>query len=510
MQRYYWSQLSLRYKLPLVMAATIIATAIMVSAALSWYTYQQLRSDLMSSAEGICKTLARSLGPQLARDDVWQAFETISIPVGNVDSQESAQRTVVVLDSAQNIFVSTQPKIYPLATPLNQLDQDGNYRLLLADMHNVGSATYYAKTGALAGQILVASPILAEDGLSLGTVIVRFSDSLFLDRFRAARDRVVLTTFVAVMLMLPLAWWLAKRLTEPLTELSQKMTELSSLASPLPQSFELAPANAFADVSHGLSTQRDEIKNLESQFDRMRAGLIENTALKAQVASSERLAAIGRLAAGVAHEINNPLGGMLNALNTYELYGSDASVKEKTMSLLARGLGQIRDTVTALLVEAKRESRALTPDDIADISTLVQGELKQKSLTLEWRSKIDAPVPLPATQIRQIILNLLLNAIHAAPIASSVQVVLQMRNNSLGHVLEIEVINTGAPISAARRDRLFEPYDTVDAPSNSHGLGLWVCYQIVQQLKGHIAVESSDVNTRFGVTIPIDELKAAK
>ena len=86
------------------MAATIIATAMMVSAALSWYTYQQLRSDLMSSAEGICKSLARSLGPQLARDDVWQAFETISIPVGSFDSSENAQRTVVVLDAAQNIF----------------------------------------------------------------------------------------------------------------------------------------------------------------------------------------------------------------------------------------------------------------------------------------------------------------------------------------------------------------------------------------------------------------------
>lgn len=501
MQRYQWSQLSLRYKLPLVMAATIIATAIMVSAALSWYTYQQLRSDLMLSAESICKSLARSLGPQMARDDVWQAFETISIPMGNVDSPESAQRTVVVLDSAQNIFVSTQPKIYPLAQSLGQLDQDGNYQLLLAGMGTAGNATYYAKTGALAGQILAASPILAEDGLSLGTVIVRFSDSLFLDRFRAARDRVVLTTFVAVMLMLPLAWWLAKRLTEPLTQLSEKMTELSNLASPTMQPIERAATNK----NRNTIPQRDEIKNLESQFEYMRAGLIENTALKAQVASSDRLAAIGRLAAGVAHEINNPLGGMLNALNTYERYGNDALVKQKTMSLLARGLGQIRDTVTALLVEAKRESRALVPDDIADIETLVQGELKHKSLTLEWRSEIDTPVPLPATQIRQIILNLLLNAIHAAPIATSVQVALHRQE----HALEIEVINIGTPISAARRERLFEPYDVVDAPSSSHGLGLWVCYQIVQQLKGRIAVESSDVNTRFSVTIPIDQLKAA-
>ena len=94
--------------------------------------------------------------------------------------------------------------------------------------------------------------------------------------------------------------------------------------------------------------------------------------LEEQIMAQDRLAAIGRVAAGVAHEINNPLGGLLTAIDTYRHRPVDLKHPDRTLDLIERGLNQIHAIVSALLVESRLESRALNPHDIEDVETLIR------------------------------------------------------------------------------------------------------------------------------------------
>ncbi len=235
---------------------------------------------------------------------------------------------------------------------------------------------------------------------------------------------------------------------------------------------------------------------------RMLSELQEKEALEKQMLHSERLAAVGRLAGGIAHEINNPLGGMLNAISTFKKHGSNDPQSLKTISLLERGLLQIKNTIAALLVEAKLENHPLTVQDIEDTRTLVLSDAHGKCAEFHWENDVIQTLPLPSTLVRQILINLLLNAIQAVEHRGRVRCHIYRDSTNLIVLVE----NGGRHIAAEQMSYLFEPFAT--GRKGGCGLGLWVIYQITQQLNGNIAVESEPGDTRFKVTLPITESRA--
>jgi signal transduction histidine kinase len=175
----------------------------------------------------------------------------------------------------------------------------------------------------------------------------------------------------------------------------------------------------------------------------------------------------------------------------------------KTLSLLERGLLQIKDTVAALLVEARVERHALSRQDVEDTRTLVLASINRKSGRLSWENGIHDTVALPATQVRQILMNLLLNAAHAIESHGHVSCCISPADDRL----HIVVRNDGRCISPERLEHLFEPF--AHAAEQGHGLGLWVTYQIVRQLEGEITATSRAGETRFDVVLPFGREGAA-
>lgn len=475
---------SLGYKIPLRVAALVVVTASVLASVLVYRNIVDLRDNMKSNAYSLGRVLADTLVEPILHDDVWRAFEIINTPFRIQRDKASSQNAefIVILDATNKVFVSTRPQQFPIMS--DQAVAESRFASLLGKPPVNSPFEPVLVDSAGLDSLYQFSPIQS-DGVLLGTLIVSYSKSPIELRFYNLIRTSILITLLVLAGLLPFGVYWGRKMAAPLLRLSYTMGNISPHL-PDPQQVELEES-------------KDEIGLLSTSFKTMLAALKEKELLQQQVIASDRLAAIGRLAAGIAHEINNPLGGMLNSISTYKRHGNHDVLTMRTMSILERGLLQIKDTVSALLVEAKPQVRPLDLNDIADICTLVQPDIEKKQVNFSREIDIMEAQPVPSTLVRQVIINLLLNAIHATKHQGHVHLHIYRDSSHLF----IHVLNDGAHISQEKLSYLFEPVTSLSEHGN--GLGLWVIYQIVQQLGGIITVLSEPNETRFTIQLPLQE-----
>jgi two-component system NtrC family sensor kinase len=266
--------------------------------------------------------------------------------------------------------------------------------------------------------------------------------------------------------------------------------------------------------------------------------------VQAQLLQSEKMAAIGQLAAGVAHEINNPVGYVasnLNSLGGYveslkkmlETYAAcepmlppeqRAQIEERKK---AADLGYLLDDVGNLVQEALEGTRRIRQivQDLKEFShvdaaewqwsdlhkcldstlNVVHNELKYKAEIVKEYTDIPNVYCLP-TQLGQVFMNLLVNAAYAIPEKGRITV----RTGVKGEEAFVEISDTGAGIAPDNLPRLFEPFFTTKPVGKGTGLGLSVAYGIVKKHGGRFDVESTvGRGTTFRVWLPVAGPKPA-
>lgn len=472
------ANISYRVKVPLMMTLVIVTTVIVVTLALTWRAYGELRDEIFINAVEVGSVLSNSLPEVMLRDDLWEAYKLVRAAEGWPEN--GGNRLLIVLDRDNQIYVSNRPRELAPSTSLRGYNKE-LARLDAEIVRPTGELKPRAYEYPDDKYLYVIMPMLS-DGVSVGTLVVGYDSSIFWPRFRSILERVLFSALIATLLLMPLGWFFGDRIVQPLAQLNACMSKVG----------REKPEDIVCDFALG----EDEIGQLGQSFTQMLHELSGKEQLKVNMLASERLAAIGRLTAGVAHEINNPLGGMLNALNTFKKYSETDDLGQDTMKLIERGLEQIRETVSALLVEARSQSHDLCAEDIEDVRTLLLPSSQEKRVDLVWKNQLDEVVSLPSTPVRQILMNLSLNAIQASDAESAVKCAVILLENRL--LIEIE--NQGDEISRDRMMHLFEPFSE---GASGNGLGLWVTYQLVQQLDGTIEVRSQDRRTSFSVEFQI-------
>lgn len=234
-----------------------------------------------------------------------------------------------------------------------------------------------------------------------------------------------------------------------------------------------------------------------------------------QVVRAERLGTLGTLAAGIAHEINNPLVSIHTFLSLAgeKRREDDPEFWGDYYRLAQQEVERIRGLVATMgrLGRSTGERPQRVPVPVADLAreatTLLAREARGGDVTLDVEAEPGAPKVLAVReQIHQVILNLLLNAIQASPPGSAVQVRLRRGGPGDEDGVTLEVSDHGSGIAEEDLERIFDPFFTTKGPDKGTGLGLMICHRIVTDHGGHLEVASlPGEGSTFRVRLPTGE-----
>jgi signal transduction histidine kinase/ActR/RegA family two-component response regulator len=229
-----------------------------------------------------------------------------------------------------------------------------------------------------------------------------------------------------------------------------------------------------------------------------------------QVARAERLGTLGTLAAGLAHEINNPLVSIHTFLSLApsKRESADPEFWSGYHQLACQELERIRGLVATMSRLGRGGSDPVPrgPCDLGDLAleviTLLVREARRRGVELVAEPASEIPlVHGVREQLQQVVLNLVLNAIQATP--EHGRIVVRTATDARGDSVCLEVIDSGAGIPPEELERIFDPFYTTKDPDQGTGLGLMICHGIVTEHGGSIEVESQEgLGTRFRVRLP--------
>lgn len=251
----------------------------------------------------------------------------------------------------------------------------------------------------------------------------------------------------------------------------------------------------------------DEVGELSDAFNRMmdelEAAREREKVQRAQLAHTEKMAAVGTLAAGVAHEVNNPLAGISACLDNLRAHPDDLEMRERYLDLIRDGLKRIERTVANLLNFSRQ--REIRPEatsinhNLRHVVELVGYQLRRANVEVRFDlDGDDALVMADHFQMEQLFLNLVLNAIEAMPDGGTLELRTRVRDGNV--VAEVRDSGSGIPVEI--RDRIFDPFFTTREVGEGTGLGLAVSDSIVAAHGGTLEVTSRvGAGTTFRVRV---------
>jgi two-component system NtrC family sensor kinase len=281
-------------------------------------------------------------------------------------------------------------------------------------------------------------------------------------------------------------------------------------------------ARSFEVMRERLGSALGEInqftQNLEIKVEERTRQL---QAAQKKLLHSDRLASLGQLSASVAHEINNPISGVLNLSMLLQRMLKPDGVPPERMEEFRKYLGQVTNETTRvgrivsdLLAFSRRSKPQRAPADLNRIVrstlSLVQHKLKLSNVIVEANLAENLPAaPCDSSQIQQVALNLLLNAAEATQSKPDRRV--RVETHADGANVLLSVADNGEGILPENLPKIFDPFFTTKSEGKGVGLGLAVSYGIIQAHGGEIEVRNQpEGGARFTVSLPIEQTAAAE
>jgi len=349
-----------------------------------------------------------------------------------------------------------------------------------------------------------------------GAVIGMLSVGRLEDTYTSVRDRVILSFFgiatAGFLLILGITYYMIQNVTRPISEMVAATQNIT--AGRFDQEVRANASREIALLADSFNTMLKSLRQMKADLEEWNRTLEEKVkheaeqlvAMQARVAQSERLASLGMLAAGVAHEVNNPLGGILalTSLSVEDMREDDPN--RENLQEVIRQTERCRDIVKGLL-EFSRQSKGNM--EAVDLNKVVHETLsligKQAiffNIDVVWRLQPELPpVVADPSQFQQVFINILMNAVQAMDERGTITI--DTRHNTADNFVEVAISDTGRGIPAEYINRIFDPFFTTRPGGHGTGLGLSIAYGIVTTHGGSISVRSqAGKGSTFTIRVP--------
>ncbi|MCA1814865.1 MAG: HAMP domain-containing protein [Acidobacteria bacterium] len=402
---------------------------------------------------------------------------------------------------------------------------------VLLPLFGITSLLPYASVLFLPGVVVYAYAISNFRLFSLQSALDQFR--LFPVAYKVALSIASVAFVSFALLQVPVVWWsfgarldaeawrrylVFSVITALVPNLILVALVMRILTRPLRRLTEAAVEVAGGDYGTQVSVEsNDEVGLLASSFNEMSLKMADDIeqlrTLNEQLVRTEKLAAAGTLAAGVAHEVNNPLASISSLVQILQARVPADAADERTaetremLRVISQQIARITQVLCDMLDFARQRAPQRAP---LDINRALDAALRLASFDKDFKrlklsTDFDPQAPrvsADSDQLQQVFLNLLLNARDAMPDGGELR--LSTRHDPRANVITIEIADTGTGIAPEHLAHVFDPFYTTKPAGHGTGLGLAVCYGIITAHGGRIELAPNDSRgTRVTITLPV-------
>ena len=532
-----WKRLT--HSISAKLIGSLLAVMVVVFALLGYLNVRLHRQDLeaatLVSAERVSDIIKHSTTYYMLRNDregLYHAIHTMEDEPGMVK--------VRIFDQEGRISYSTDPKevshvldktgeacygCHTQSQPLARLNRPDRFRIYRSGGQRVlGIITPIENEPSCSNAECHAHPA---DQQVLGVLDTNLSLAKADAQLAAGSTRMLNYTAGAMLIVAVLSWlFVWREVGQPIKALKQGTEHLSrgELGYQIEERSQDEVgllAHSFNGMSLQLRTANEEIVNWAKTLeDRVEEKTKELNRAHDHVLHVEKMASIGKMAAVVAHEVNNPLFGILTYAKLLRKWvASGQAGKEKRdeamecLDLIARESQRCGDLIKNLLSLSRTSPMNVQSTDLHAVIDrclmLVRPQLEQAGIEVQLKMEEGMPlVPCDPAQIEQVLLILIMNAKDAMPRGGNLWIETRLSNTE--PAVEIQVRDDGAGIAPDVLSHIFEPFMTTKESGRGVGLGLAISRGIVERHKGRIGVESLlGRGTTFTITLPSQAAEAA-